>query len=87
MKMQKTTVLKPGEFERNWYIVDASGKTLGRLATRVASIFLYSIPNSFKDIRLPPDNKVPSCVFYSIQPLKQTSAGRVLCAICGSNKK
>ena len=36
--MQKTTVLKPGEFERNWYIVDASGKTLGRLATRVASV-------------------------------------------------
>jgi len=36
--MQKTTVLKPGEFERDWYVVDASGKTLGRLATRVATI-------------------------------------------------
>jgi large subunit ribosomal protein L13 len=36
--MQKTTVLKPGEFERNWYVVDASGKTLGRLATRIAGI-------------------------------------------------
>ncbi len=36
--MQKTTMLKPGEFDRNWYLVDASGKTLGRLATRVASI-------------------------------------------------
>jgi len=36
--MQKTTMLKPGEFEKNWYVVDASGKTLGRLATRVASI-------------------------------------------------
>ena len=36
--MQKTTILKPGEFERDWYIVDASGKTLGRLATRVATI-------------------------------------------------
>jgi large subunit ribosomal protein L13 len=36
--MQKTTILRPGEFERDWYIVDASGKTLGRLATRVATI-------------------------------------------------
>ncbi len=36
--MQKTTMLKTGEFDRNWYLVDASGKTLGRLATRVASI-------------------------------------------------
>ncbi len=36
--MQKTTILKPGEFERDWYVVDASGKTLGRLASRVATI-------------------------------------------------
>lgn len=36
--MQKTTVLKPGEFERDWYVVDASGRTLGRLATRVATV-------------------------------------------------
>lgn len=27
-----------GEVERQWYVVDASGKTLGRLATRVATI-------------------------------------------------
>lgn len=36
--MQKTTVLKPGEFERNWYLIDANGKTLGRLASRIATI-------------------------------------------------
>lgn len=36
--MQKTTVLKPGQVTRNWYVVDASGKTLGRLAARVASV-------------------------------------------------
>ncbi len=36
--MQKTTILKEGEFERNWYVVDASGKTLGRLATRIANV-------------------------------------------------
>jgi large subunit ribosomal protein L13 len=36
--MQRTTVLKPGDYERKWYIVDASGKTLGRLATGIASV-------------------------------------------------
>ena len=32
--MQKTWNAKPGEIERHWYVVDADGKTLGRLATR-----------------------------------------------------
>jgi len=36
--MQRTTVFKPGQVERSWYVVDASGKTLGRLASRVASV-------------------------------------------------
>ena len=27
-----------GEIERKWYVVDAAGQTLGRLATRVARI-------------------------------------------------
>jgi large subunit ribosomal protein L13 len=34
----KTYVTKPGSVEREWYVVDAEGQTLGRLATRVASI-------------------------------------------------
>lgn len=29
---------KQGEIARKWFVVDASGQTLGRLATRVASI-------------------------------------------------
>src|SRR5258706_14647314 len=29
---------KAGEIVRKWYVVDAAGQTLGRLATRVASI-------------------------------------------------
>lgn len=29
---------KPQEVERKWYVVDASGKTLGRLASEVAKI-------------------------------------------------
>jgi large subunit ribosomal protein L13 len=34
--MQKTWNAKPGEIERQWYLVDAEGQTLGRLATRIA---------------------------------------------------
>jgi large subunit ribosomal protein L13 len=32
----KTYNAKPGEIERRWYVVDADGQTLGRLATRIA---------------------------------------------------
>ena len=32
----KTWTAKPGEVERRWYLVDAEGKTLGRLATQIA---------------------------------------------------
>jgi large subunit ribosomal protein L13 len=32
----KTFVAKPAEIEKKWYVVDASGQTLGRLATVVA---------------------------------------------------
>jgi len=34
----KTHVVKAGDIERRWYVVDAQGKTLGRLATQVASV-------------------------------------------------
>mgnify|MGYP005835771599 FL=1 len=34
----KTYVTKPDEVKREWFVVDASGKTLGRLATEVARI-------------------------------------------------
>ncbi len=34
----KTYVTKPAEIERNWYVVDAEGLTLGRLASRIAVI-------------------------------------------------
>jgi large subunit ribosomal protein L13 len=32
----KTWNAKPGEVTRRWYLVDAEGQTLGRLATRIA---------------------------------------------------
>jgi large subunit ribosomal protein L13 len=34
----KTYVTKPGSVEREWYVVDAEGQTLGRLASRIASV-------------------------------------------------
>jgi large subunit ribosomal protein L13 len=34
----KSFIAKPHEVERKWYIIDAEGKTLGRLAAEVASI-------------------------------------------------
>ena len=33
---QTTYSAKPGEVARDWYLVDAEGKTLGRLATQIA---------------------------------------------------
>lgn len=36
--MRTTFMAKPHEVERKWYVVDAAGKTLGRLASEVASI-------------------------------------------------
>ncbi len=34
----KTYAVKAGDIERKWYVVDAEGQTLGRLATRIAVI-------------------------------------------------
>ena len=34
----KTFMQKKETVERNWYVVDATGKTLGRLATQVATV-------------------------------------------------
>lgn len=36
--MRTTYMAKPLEVERKWYVVDAQGKTLGRLATEVATL-------------------------------------------------
>ncbi|HHQ4696349.1 TPA: 50S ribosomal protein L13, partial [Aeromonas veronii] len=33
----KTFVAKPETVKRDWYIVDAEGKTLGRIATEIAA--------------------------------------------------
>ena len=36
--MRQTTMLKPSEVVRQWYIVDGTDCTLGRLATQVATL-------------------------------------------------
>jgi large subunit ribosomal protein L13 len=36
----KTYSTKPAEIEREWHVIDASDKVLGRLATRVANLLM-----------------------------------------------
>jgi len=36
--MKKTYAAKAGDIKRQWYIADAKGKILGRLATRIATV-------------------------------------------------
>ncbi len=38
MKTYRTYVTKPDKVEREWFVVDAEGKTLGRLASEIARI-------------------------------------------------
>ncbi len=38
--MQKTYYPKPGDVSREWYVVDAAGKNLGRVASTVAQTLL-----------------------------------------------
>ena len=34
----KTIFAKPNDVKRDWYIIDASGQTLGRVARKAASV-------------------------------------------------
>lgn len=34
----KTYIPKPGEIEKKWFVIDAEGKVLGRLASQIAKI-------------------------------------------------
>ena len=36
--IQKTFSLKASQIEKKWYLIDAEGKILGRLATEIAGI-------------------------------------------------
>ena len=34
----KTTICKPADVQRSWFVIDADGQTLGRIATRIATV-------------------------------------------------
>ena len=36
--MRQTTILKAEEVKKDWYVIDAAGQNLGRLASKVASV-------------------------------------------------
>lgn len=38
LKTQKTTEVKPEALKREWWLIDLKGKTLGRIATRIADL-------------------------------------------------
>jgi len=38
--MPKTTLIKPAEINPEWYVVDATGLTVGRLATQIATVLM-----------------------------------------------
>ena len=40
VKIQKTHSTTPDEIERKWFVVDAQGQTLGRIASRIAPILM-----------------------------------------------
>jgi len=44
---QKTYYPKASEIERKWFVVDANGQNLGRLATRIAHVLLGKHKPSF----------------------------------------
>ncbi len=38
MSMQKTYTMKASEIDKKWYLIDAEGKILGRVAVKIANI-------------------------------------------------
>ncbi len=40
VSQMKTYMAKPGEIEQKWWLVDASGKVVGRLASEIAMILM-----------------------------------------------
>lgn len=38
--LTKSFLAKPGEVEQKWYLVDANGKVVGKLATKIAMILM-----------------------------------------------
>jgi large subunit ribosomal protein L13 len=78
---RQTTMIKPDQIERKWYLVDAKGKTLGRLATEVSMILTgknkpiytphldcgdYVIIINAKEVVLNGNNKLENKKYYNV---------------------
>ena len=49
----KSFMASPSNIERKWYVVDAEGKTLGRLASEVAKVLRGKNKPTFTPISIP----------------------------------
>ena len=60
----KTFMASPATIDRKWYVVDAEGKTLGRLASEVAKVLRGKNKPDRKSTRLnsshQPQSRMPS---------------------------
>lgn len=44
-----TTITRPADVERGWYVIDATDQTLGRLATRIATVLRGKHKPTYQD--------------------------------------
>jgi len=58
IKMMKTYIPTEKDFQRKTYLIDAAGKTLGRLATRIASLLIGKGKSCFAVDQLSGDHVV-----------------------------
>ncbi len=78
---RQTTIAKPNEIQRKWYVVDATDKPLGRLASEVAVILMgknkpiytpnvdcgdYVIVINANKVSLSGNNKLTNKVYYNV---------------------
>jgi large subunit ribosomal protein L13 len=77
---RQTTMMKPADITRKWYVIDAKDKTLGRMATEIAAILTgknkpiytphidtgdYVIVLNAKDVELT-GNKLDTKNYYNV---------------------
>ena len=68
----KTYSAKPGDFTRDWYVVDASDKVLGRLASAIA----HRLRGKHKPIFTPHIDTGDFIVAANVEKIKVTGQGR-----------
>jgi len=64
----RTYSAKPGEVERKWYVIDAKGKVLGRLASQIATI----LRGKNKPVYTPHVDTGDFCIVINAQGIKLT---------------